>query len=94
MEERDLNVSGEDVIAKEPAPAFDAVERRVPPDRFAHVRYSANDKVVESAPKIVFPTRHGGDVGLDGGVAVAFRNLGVAAGEEHGFCLEGLCDLR
>ena len=59
--------------------AFDAVERRVPPDGLSHIGHSANDEIVESAPKIMFPSRHRGDVGLDGGVAVTFRNLGVAA---------------
>ena len=65
--------------AEEPALALDAVERRVPFHGLAHAGDGAHDERVEAAPDIAFPARHGRDVGLHGGVAVALRDLRVAA---------------
>src|SRR5262249_53890009 len=92
-EERHLDVLRDAVEAEEPALALDAVERRVPLDRFEQVGDRAHDDVVEAAPDVAFPARHGRDVGLYGGVAISLRDLRVAAGEEfHG--LLGLSGLR
>jgi hypothetical protein len=60
------------------------VKRRVPLHRLPHVGDVALDEGVEAAPDVAFPARHRGDVGLDGGVAIALRDLGVAACEEDG----------
>ena len=68
--------------AEEPALALDAVEGRVPPHGLAHVGHGAHDERVEAAPDVALPARHGRDVGLHGGVAVALRDLRVAAREE------------
>ena len=63
--------------------ALDAVEGRVPPHGLAHVGHGAHDERVEAAPDVALPARHGGEVGLHRGVAVALGDLRVAAREEH-----------
>src|SRR5215218_1289857 len=78
--------------AEEPALTLDAIQRRVPFDRLAHARDGAHDERVEAAPDVAFPARHGRDVGLHGGIAVALRDLRVAACEEGRLC--GLAGLR
>ena len=65
--------------AEEPDLILDAVERRIVFDRLAHAGDGARDERVEAAADAAFPARHGRDVGLHGGVAVALRDLGVAA---------------
>src|SRR5438046_1858771 len=67
---------------EEPALALDSVEGRVPFDRLAYTGDGARDERVEAAPDVVFPARHGLDVGLHGGVAIGPRDLRVAACEE------------
>src|SRR6476660_5886712 len=81
-EEGYLDVRREAMEAEEPAPALDPVEGRVPFDRLAHAGDGAPDEGVEAAPDVALPARHGGDVGLDRGVAVGLRDLRVAAREE------------
>ena len=76
--------------AEEPALALDSVEGRVPFDRLAHAGDSAHDERVEAAPHVAFPARHGRNVSLHRGVAVALRDLRVAACEEDGDFLPGL----
>src|SRR5258705_10510933 len=75
---------------EEPALALDAIEGRVPLDGLADAGDGAHDERVEAASDAAFPARHGGDVGLHGGVAVGLRALGVAACEEGRFCRGGL----
>ena len=84
---------------EEPALALDSVEGRVPFDRLAHAGDGAHDERVEAAPDVAFPARHGGDVGLHGGVAVRLRDLRVAACEQGRLRSEPLgggllCNLR
>jgi hypothetical protein len=81
-EERHLDVLREAMEGKEPALALDALEGRVPPHGLAHVGHGAHDERVEVAPDVAFPARHGGDVGLHGGVPIGLHDLGVAACEE------------
>ena len=58
-----------------------------------HAGDGAHDERVEAAPDVAFPARHGRDVGLHGGVAVALRDLRVAAREEDRLRgLRRLCD--
>src|SRR5207249_375705 len=83
-EESHLDVLREAMEAEEPALALDAIEGRIPLDRFAHARDGAHDEGVETAADVAFPARHGRDVGLHGGVAVGLRDLRVAACEEGG----------
>lgn len=83
-EEGDFDVLGEAVDAEEPGLAVEAVEGGVPFDGLADVGEGAGDDGVEAAADVALPAGHGGDVGLDGGVAVGLGNLGVAAGEELG----------
>ena len=71
--------------AEEPDLVLDAIEGRVPFDRLAHAGDGARDERVEAAPDVAFPARHGGDVGLHRGIAVALRDLRVAAREKTGF---------
>ncbi len=78
-EESHLDVLREAMEAEEPALALDAIEGRVPPYGLAHVGHGAHDERVEAASNVAFPARHGGDVGLHGGVAVGLRDLRVAA---------------
>jgi hypothetical protein len=78
-EERHLHVLVEAVVTEEPALALDAVERRVPFDRLAHAGDAALDERVEAPAEVALPARHRGDVGLHGRIAVALRDLRVAA---------------
>jgi hypothetical protein len=82
--------------AEEPALSLDfspeAVQRRVPFDGLAHAGDGARDERVETAPDVAFPARHGGDVGLYGGVATGLRDLRVAACEQGR--LRGLAGFR
>ena len=78
-EERHLDVLREAMEAEEPALALDAIEGRVPFDRLVHAGDGAHDERVEAAPDVALPARHGRDVGLHGGVAVALRDLRIAA---------------
>src|SRR5688572_3133453 len=71
-EEGHLDVLREAVDAEEPAAAIDAVERGVPFDRLARAGDGAHDQRVEPAPDVALPPRHGRNVRLHGGVAVAF----------------------
>ena len=71
---------------EEPAPALDAIEGRVPLDGLAHAGGRAHDERVEAPPDIAFPTWHGRDVRLHRGIAVALRDLRVAACEESRLC--------
>lgn len=61
-----------------------AVEGGVPFHGFADVRDGGGDEGVELSGDGLFPAGDGGDVGLDGGVAVGFGDLGIVAGEEAG----------
>src|SRR5690606_26767774 len=81
-EESDLHVPGEAVKAEEPDGALDAIEGRVPFDGFAHSRTGPGDDRVETAADILFPAWHRCDVGLHRSVAVALRDLRIAAREE------------
>src|SRR5262249_13469006 len=93
-EERHFDVLREAMIAEEPALALDAIERRVPLHGLAHAGNGARDERVEAAADVAFPARHGRDVGLHGGVAVALCDLRVAACEEFHRPGGGLlCDL-
>ena len=96
-EERHLDVVGEAMEAEEPAVALDAVEGRVPFHRLAHAGDGARDERVEAAPDVALPARHGGDVRLHRGVAIALGDLRVAAGEKRfgpcGRALRGLARL-
>lgn len=65
----------------------DAVEGRVPFDGFAEGRGSGDglgDEGVDALADLRLPAGHCRDVGLDGGIAVAEWDLGVAAGEKAG----------
>src|SRR5439155_6111088 len=92
-EESHLDVVREAMDAEEPALALDSVKRRVPFDCLAHAGDGAHDERVEAAPDVVFPARHGRDVGLHGGVAVPLRDLRVAAREDSRLRSAPLCDL-
>ena len=81
-QESHLDVFREAVEGQEPALALDAVEGRVPPDGPADAGHGACDERVQAAPDVTLPARHVRDVRLHGGVAVALRDLGVAAREE------------
>ena len=50
----------------------------------------ACDERVETFPELAFPGRHGRDVGLDGGVAVALGDLRVAARKQDGLAVPAL----
>src|SRR3979409_155614 len=98
-EKSHFDVVREAMKAEEPALALDAIEGRVPFDRLAHAGDGAHDERIEAAPDVAFPARHGRDVGLHGGVAIALRDLRVAACKESrlrgGPLCGGLpCDLR
>ena len=80
--------------AEEPALALDAIEGRVPFDGLAHAGDGAHDERVEAAPDVAFPARHGRDIGLHGGVAVALRDLRVAACEQGRRCAPAGLRLR
>jgi len=82
LEERNLDVACEDMEADEPTLAFDGVERRVPSDRFAHLRDRLHDERIELFAQRPFPARHGRDVSLDRRVPVGLGNLRIATGEE------------
>ena len=84
--EGDFDVFREAMKAAEPALAFDAVERRVPFDRFVHVGNGPRDERVAVAAHVALPARHGSDVSLHRSVAVALRNLRIATGEELWRC--------
>ena len=81
-EECHLHILGETMKAEEPALAVDAIEGRVPFDCLAHAGDGTRDDHVTAAADAAFPARHGGDVGLHGGVAIGLRDLRVAACEE------------
>ena len=76
LEERHLHIAGEDVVTQEPTFALDAIERRIPPRTLVRFRQITHDEVIESAPDIAFPARHGRDVGLNRGVAIGLRDRG------------------
>src|SRR5262245_47316635 len=78
-EETHLDVLVEAMKAEEPALALDTIEGRVPLDSLVHVGDRARDDGVEALPELAFPARHGRDVCLDGSVAVALRDLRIAA---------------
>src|SRR4030095_4755794 len=78
-EEGNLDVVGEAMKAEEPDVFLDTVEWRVPFDRLAHLRDSVRDERLEAPADLAFPARHGRDVGLHGSVAIALRDLRVAA---------------
>ena len=61
---------------------MEGLERRATAEAMAD--YFEADERIEAAPDVAFPARHGGDVGLHGGVAVGLRDLRVAAREEDG----------
>jgi hypothetical protein len=81
-EEAHLHVAREHVEREEEPPAFDAEERRVPLHGLFHVRNGAHDERVEALSEGAFPARHRGDVGLHRLIAVAFRDLRIAAREK------------
>src|SRR5690606_38204864 len=83
-EEDHLDVFREAMKAEEPSLAFGPVEGRIPFDRLAHAGDGALNDRVEPAPDIAFPAGHGRDIGLDGAVALALRDLRIAAREEDG----------
>ena len=83
LEERHLHKAGEDVITQEPTFALDAIERRIPPRTLVRFRQRTHDEVIESAPDIAFPARHGRDVGLNRDVAVGLRDLGIASRKKN-----------
>src|SRR3984893_16114247 len=98
-EEGHLDVVREGVEPQEPTLALDAVQRRVPLHGLAHLGHVPHDERVEALPEVAFPARHGRDVGLHGVVAVALRDLRVAAWEEGRVRNDPLgagllCDLR
>src|SRR4029434_1915486 len=82
-EEGHLDVVGEDVERKEPTLALDAIERRAPLHRLAHVGHVSHDERVEALPEVALPARHRGDVRLHRGIAVRLRDLRVATREEY-----------
>src|SRR5262245_59117153 len=77
-EEGQFDVLREAMKGEEPALALDAIERRIPFDRLAHPGDDARDERVEAAADVAFPTWHGRDVGLHGGIAITLRDLRVA----------------
>jgi hypothetical protein len=77
-----LDVFREAMKTKEKTLVFDAIEGSVPLHSLVDVRHVAHDERVEIAPDAAFPARHSLDVGLHGGVAVALRDLRIAACEE------------
>ena len=83
LEERHLHIAGEDVVTQEPTFALDAIERRIPPRTLVRFRQRTHDEVIESAPDIAFPARHGRDVGLHRDVAVGLRDLGIASRKKN-----------
>jgi hypothetical protein len=85
-EKRHFHVLREAVITEELALSLDAMEGRVPFDSLAHAGDGADDELVEAAPDLLFPTRHGCDVGLHGRITLGLANLRVAAGEETRLC--------
>src|ERR1700722_17593523 len=77
--------------AQEPAPTLDAIERRVPFDCLTRAWRRFHDQRVEAMSNVALPPRHGGDIGLHGRVALALRDLRIAAREERRRrCLTGL----
>src|SRR5262245_11314399 len=85
-EEVHFDVARESMEREEPALALDAIKGRVPFHRLAHIGHVANDELIEAAPDIAFPARHGRDIGLDGDIAVGLCDLRVAACEECRLC--------
>src|SRR4051812_34024171 len=79
---------------EEPALALNAIKGPVPFDRVAYAGDGARDECIEAAPDVAFPARHGGDVGLHGPVAVALRDLRVAACEKDRLCAPAGLRLR
>jgi hypothetical protein len=65
-------------------------QRRVPPHGLAHVGDSPRDERVDAVLDVVFPAWHGLDVGLYRSVAVALRDLRVAACKKAGFTTASL----
>jgi hypothetical protein len=88
QKKENLDVLREAMKAEEPTLAIDAVERRVPPHGLAYVGDSPRDERVEAVADVVFPARHGRDVGLHECVAIALRDLRVATCEK-GRLLDG-----
>jgi hypothetical protein len=64
---------------EKPALTLEAIERRVPSHGLSDIRHGAPDQRIETAPDVAFPARHGRDIGLHRGVAIALRDLRVAA---------------
>ncbi len=82
-EERYLYVAGEDVEGEEPVFAVGAVKGRVPFDGLGDAGDVACDERVDALADSALPAWHGGDVGLDGGVAFCLGDLWIAAGEQN-----------
>src|SRR6516165_8600179 len=78
-EEGDLDVLREAMKVEEPTLVLNAIEGRVPLHDLVHTGNSARDERVEALADTLFPARHGCNVGLHGSIALAFRNLRVAA---------------
>ena len=85
-EERHLHVPGEAVKAEKPAAVWQAIERRVPPDRLLDFRKRSLDERVEAHSDLALPARHGREVGLHRRIAVTLRNLRIAPGKQDGRC--------
>ena len=79
LEKSHFNVAGKNVVTQEPTLVLDAIERRVPPHRFEHVRHVGHDERVETLADVALPTWHGRDVGLHGSNTVTLWNLRIAA---------------
>src|SRR5690606_6854044 len=77
-----LHIAGETVKGQEPAAFLDTIEGRVPLHRLLHVGDLAADNGVDPAPDRALPARHGRDIGLYPCVAMAFRDLRIAAREQ------------
>src|SRR5690606_126799 len=83
--EGDLHVFREAMETEKPRALLDAIEGRVPFDRFVDAGDGALDDFVEAPPERAFPPRHCGDISLNRLIAIALGNLRVAAGEQHHF---------
>ena len=80
-EESDLDVFREAMDAEEVALVLDAVKWRVPPHGLLHAGHFALDERIEALAEGVLPAGHRGDICLHRGVAIALRDLRVAAGK-------------
>ena len=82
VKECHFDILREAMEREKPSLSFNAVEGRVPPNRFLHFGHGAHDECVKDASDVVFPARHCRDVRLHRCVAVTLRNLWVSAGEK------------